>query len=87
MHSNMKQFAFKSGHALPISARSLELWYLQNRLGSSPKEDVATNSLRISAIGLKFSGMMNSIMITYSLRRFCGGRTATLIPQTIRRPY
>ena len=25
--------------------------------------------------------------VTYSLRRVCGGRTATLAPQTIRRPY
>ena len=26
-------------------------------------------------------------MVTYSLRRVCGGRTATLVPQTVRRPY
>ena len=26
-------------------------------------------------------------MVTYSLRRVCGGRTATLVPQTVLRPY
>ena len=26
-------------------------------------------------------------MVTYSLQRVCGGRTATLVPQTMRRPY
>ena len=26
-------------------------------------------------------------MVTYSLRRVCGGRTTTLVPQTVRRPY
>ena len=27
------------------------------------------------------------VNVTYSLRRVCGGRTATLVPQTVRRPY
>ena len=27
------------------------------------------------------------VMVTYSLRCVCGGRTATLVPQTVRRPY
>ena len=26
-------------------------------------------------------------MVTYCLRRVCGGRTATIVPQTVRRPY
>ena len=30
---------------------------------------------------------MINAMVTYSLRRVCGGRTATLVPQTVRRPY
>ena len=34
-------------------------------------------------------GPMNpaNAMVTYSLRRVSGGRTATLAPQTVRRPY
>ena len=26
-------------------------------------------------------------MVTYNLRRVCGGRTTTIVPQTVRRPY
>ena len=30
---------------------------------------------------------MANVMVTYSLRRVCGGRTATLVPQIVQRPY
>ena len=63
MHSNIKQIAIKSGHSQPIFARSTELLNFQNRLRPGLRDDVtALSHLRISAIGLKFSGMMHSTM-------------------------
>ena len=45
MHSNKKQIAIESGHAQPIFACSVELWYFQNRLGRGPRDDVTALTL------------------------------------------
>ena len=36
---------------------------------------------------LRLNKRLSNDMVIYSLRRVCGGRTATLVPQTVQRPY
>ena len=63
MHSKMRQIAFKNVYTRLIFWRSTEIWNFQNRLGPDPGgRRYRFNSLRISAIGLKFYGMMHNMM-------------------------
>ena len=63
MHSTIKQIAIYNDHAWPIFARSMELWNFQNSFFTRSEGRLdRSDSLRISAIGLQFGGMMQSNM-------------------------
>ena len=63
MHSTMEQIAIYNGHVRPIYACSTELKFsMKGFFDQVWRKSYCSNSLRISAIGLKFGGMMDNNM-------------------------
>ena len=67
--------------------REYKLWHLSKCMYNWTRDWNAKSGDIYKPLLLYISTYQNNAMVTYSLRRVCGDRTATLIPQTVQRPY